>query len=606
MSIFLTQNPGIGGLDELTLSEEVTVQTIASLGSPGQVLRTNVAGDAVEWFSLSAGSGDVVGPSSAVNNDIAVFDGTTGKLIKDSGVLLSSKQDTLVSGTNIKTINSTSLLGAGDIVISGVSDGDKGDITVTGTGATWTIDNGVVTLAKQANVATGTVFYRKTAGTGAPEVQTLATLKTDLGLTGTNSGDQTSIVGITGTKAQFNTAVTDGDILFVGDVTSNATHTGDVTGSTSLTIDPTAITGKTAVTAVGTDYVLISDTSDSGNLKKALISDFASGGGNVTKVGTPADNQIGVWTGDGTIEGTTGLTYDGSTMEAVRVDTGTTGVILSLYQDSSTPATSDIVGIIQFNGRDSATNKQEYGRISVEIQSPTSTAEGGNMYFDLASAGTSVRQLELLRGTTLRPGTNDLLTLGSTGQAWSDLFLASGGAINWASSNATLTHSTGLLTSNVPLSLGTSNALTAGTIELGHASDTTISRSSAGVIAVEGVVIPSISSTNTFTNKRITKRVGTTTSSATPTINTDNYDMYTLTAQAVDITSFTTNLSGTPTDGQTLWISITGTAARAITWGASFEASTVALPTTTVTTARLDVGFVWNTVTSKWRVIAIA
>lgn len=36
---------------------------------------------------------------------------------------------------------------------------------------------------------------------------------------GTNSGDQTSIVGITGTKAQFNTAVTDGDFLFVGDIT---------------------------------------------------------------------------------------------------------------------------------------------------------------------------------------------------------------------------------------------------------------------------------------------------------------------------------------------------------------------------------------------------
>lgn len=48
-----------------------------------------------------------------------------------------------------------------------------------------------VTLAKQANVATATVFYRKTAGTGVPEVQTLVTLKTDLGLTGTNTGDQT-------------------------------------------------------------------------------------------------------------------------------------------------------------------------------------------------------------------------------------------------------------------------------------------------------------------------------------------------------------------------------------------------------------------------------
>lgn len=36
---------------------------------------------------------------------------------------------------------------------------------------------------------------------------------------GVNTGDQTSIVGITGTKAQFNTALTDGDFLFVGDVT---------------------------------------------------------------------------------------------------------------------------------------------------------------------------------------------------------------------------------------------------------------------------------------------------------------------------------------------------------------------------------------------------
>jgi hypothetical protein len=112
--------------------------------------------------------------------------------------------------------------------------------------------------------------------------------------------------------------------------------------------------------------------------------------------------------------------------------------------------------------------------------------------------------------------------------------------------------------------------------------------------------------TNTLTNKRITARTGTTTSSATPTINTDNVDFYSLTAQTVDITSFTTNLSGTPTEGQTLWIAITGTAARAITWGASFEASTIALPTTTVTTARLDVAFIWNAVTSKWRCVGVA
>jgi hypothetical protein len=112
--------------------------------------------------------------------------------------------------------------------------------------------------------------------------------------------------------------------------------------------------------------------------------------------------------------------------------------------------------------------------------------------------------------------------------------------------------------------------------------------------------------TDTLTNKRITPRVITTTSSATPTINTDNTDQFGLTAQAVDVTSFTTNLSGTPTDGQKLWIYIVGTAARAIAWGASFESSTATLPTTTVTTNRLDVGFVWNAATSKWRCVAVA
>jgi hypothetical protein len=113
--------------------------------------------------------------------------------------------------------------------------------------------------------------------------------------------------------------------------------------------------------------------------------------------------------------------------------------------------------------------------------------------------------------------------------------------------------------------------------------------------------------TNTLTNKRITARSGTVASSATPTINTDNVDYYSITALAAAITSFTTNLSGTPTIGQTLWISITdnGTA-RAITWGASFEASTIALPTTTVISTRLDVAFIWNELTSVWRCVGTA
>lgn len=62
----------------------------------------------------------------------------------------------------------------------------------------------------------------------------------------------------------------------------------------------------------GDDKVLIQDTSDSNNLKYVTaqsIADLGAGGGSgdVTKVGTPADNQIAVWTGDGTIEGNSRL-----------------------------------------------------------------------------------------------------------------------------------------------------------------------------------------------------------------------------------------------------------------------------------------------------------
>lgn len=41
------------------------------------------------------------------------------EVITAIGVAIKDKQDNLVSGTNIKTINSQSLLGSGNIVISG-------------------------------------------------------------------------------------------------------------------------------------------------------------------------------------------------------------------------------------------------------------------------------------------------------------------------------------------------------------------------------------------------------------------------------------------------------------------------------------------------------
>ena len=63
-----------------------------------------------------------------------------------------------------------------------------------------------------------------------------------------------------------------------GATSAAVTHTGDVTGSTALTIDPTAISGKSLVTPVATDMVLLWDATDSA-LKRADFDDFGGGGG---------------------------------------------------------------------------------------------------------------------------------------------------------------------------------------------------------------------------------------------------------------------------------------------------------------------------------------
>ena len=95
-------------------------------------------------------------------------------------------------------------------------------------------------------------------------------------------------------------------------ITPNATHTGEVTGATALTLNLKAIDNRTDTAVAPADYFLFLDDTDS-SLKKDTIQgilDLVSGGsGDVSKVGTPVDNQVGVWTGDGTIEGTSGLVF---------------------------------------------------------------------------------------------------------------------------------------------------------------------------------------------------------------------------------------------------------------------------------------------------------
>jgi hypothetical protein len=137
----------------------------------------------------------------------------------------------------------TSLIGPAGADGTGITDGDKGDITVSASGATWTVDNGAITLAKQADVATATVFYRKTAGTGAPEVQSLATLKTDLDLSGTNTGDQ-DLSGLASTGAIGSTGITMSTARLLGRSTASTGAVEEITLGTNLSFSGTTLNAE--------------------------------------------------------------------------------------------------------------------------------------------------------------------------------------------------------------------------------------------------------------------------------------------------------------------------------------------------------------------------
>lgn len=94
-------------------------------------------------------------------------------------------------------------------------------------------------------------------------------------------------------------------------------------------------------------------------------------------------------------------------------------------------------------------------------------------------------------------------------------------------------------------------------------------------------------------------RVGSTASSATPSIDSDAYDAYSITALNAAITSV--SITGTPDNFQRLLIRIkdNGTA-RALAWGSSVQAGSVALPTTTVLGKTLLVGLMYDSVDAKW------
>lgn len=148
--------------------------------------------------------------------------------------------------------------------------------------------------------ATGTIQL-EAAGAGSPTSLSTGTVTaTTYGITSDGSADDVILVEATTAFAGLLGADKWDEIVANTAKVSNATHTGDVTGATTLTIDPTAISGKTLVTPVSTDMLLLWDATDSA-LKKVDASNFLAGAATTLTAGTVTATTYGI-TSDGSAD----------------------------------------------------------------------------------------------------------------------------------------------------------------------------------------------------------------------------------------------------------------------------------------------------------------
>lgn len=204
----------------------------------------------------------------------------------------------------------------------GVSDSDYGDITVS-TGV-WTIDAGVVTLAKMASMATDSLIGRDTTGTGVPEV-----------------------IGVTG-GIEFNGTGSIRTSAFTGDVTKTAGGTALTIANSAVTLPKMAdlaastfigrVTGSTGAPEALTATQATSLINTFSSTLKGLVP--ASGGGTTNFL--RADGSFAAPAGGGTVTNTGNLTANSLVLGNAVTDTK---VVAGIVSDGVSKITTGVAGV---------------------------------------------------------------------------------------------------------------------------------------------------------------------------------------------------------------------------------------------------------------------
>lgn len=196
-------------------------------------------------------------------------------------------------------------------------------------------------------------------------------------------------------------------------------------------------------------------------------------------------------------------------------------------------------------------------------------------------------------GTVANATTTPAITLSTS---ITGLLQGNGTAISAVTVGTGLTFSGGTLSVTTPFSYPGAGIA----VSTGSAWGTSLTAPSGAIVGT--------TDTQTLTNKRVTPRIGTTTSASTITPTADLSDQYNVTALAT--TAAFAIPSGTPTDGQKLTIRIKDSGSgQTMSWTTTtggYRVIGTTLPTSIAAGKTIYVGCIYNSADSFWDVVSVA
>lgn len=324
---------------------------VQQIKNGGGIVLVPTNGVGIVTIAASAGGGNVSGPASAVANDIAIFDTTTGKLIKDSLFVLpnsaivglndadvltqktiSGSSNTITNIANGSLTNSSFTIAGHVVALGGTQTLAASDLTngVSGSGAVALVNSPgftgtptvpTATVGTNTTQAASTAFVLANSGSGSVGISgsittgTLATWTDATHIAGTQvmgSGIATFLT--TPSSANFFTAITDetgsGSVVgsvapsFSGVVTNSGAQIKSVNAMGALSIDVTKIINTKSISvdstftfsgtpAASTWFILLATNTDTAAHTLTIPSSFSvTRSGAITTVSIPASGKL--------------------------------------------------------------------------------------------------------------------------------------------------------------------------------------------------------------------------------------------------------------------------------------------------------------------------